>query len=330
MKDLIIITAYCDTQKKENVLRNLVNQINQHNDFFDLMVMSHLVIPPDIASKCDFAIYDKKNEVLTQWEYRSTPWFNPNDERPILSCFTGFYNIHLAIWRMLILGNSMAKNCGYNKVHHLEYDCDIKDFTELYDNSKLLDKYDAITYTKTIDTVDPILFGTFQSYKLQKIRNDFYMLNEEDIKEQIKTSSHKSAEGMLFEILNWNNNVYTKNKSVLDLNGNRFGLSHSEVSNGNTAWCLPYFDNLTEKLGFVIWNSEEPEKEIEVKIIYNDSEVINFGVVKPKHWVLKDIDDYSNSKSLIVLLNNQIRNIFNFDLYREEFKNVSYRQKTLR
>ena len=72
---------------------------------------------------------------------RSRPWFNPGDQREIQSIFTGFFNTHLAVWRLVILGNSIAKNLGYKKIHHLEYDCDIKDFTEIYDNSKLLDDY---------------------------------------------------------------------------------------------------------------------------------------------------------------------------------------------
>jgi len=327
MKDLIIITSYCNTLDKENTLRNLVNNINKEKDFFDLMVISHLPIPIDITQKTDFCFYDKKNEILLDWNMRSTPWFNPGDERPILSCFTGFSNIHLAIWRMLILGNLIAKNCGYNKIHHLEYDCIIENFSELKENSDLLNKFDAITYNKEISTVDPILFGTYQSYRIDRLNEDLYVLDEQKIKNKILNSSHKSPEKMLFDLLNHNDNTLIKSKNLLDLNGNKFGLSHSELSNQNTAWCLPYFDELTEKLGFVIWNSEDIEKDISVKIIYNDKDVIDFGVIKPKHWVLRDIDDYKNAKNMTVILNNKIRNIFDFENDRFDFKKVSYRKK---
>lgn len=325
MKDLIMITSYCNTVEKENVLRNLVNQISGQKDFFDLMIVSHTVIPTDISQKSDFSIYDKKNEVLTDWDMRSTPWFAPNDDRPILSCFTGFFNIHLAIWRMIILGNTIAKNCGYQKVHHIEYDCDIKDFSELRNNSQILDEYDAVTYNKVESTVDPILFGTYQAFRVDRLSDELLILDEEKIKNQIRFSPHKSAEEMLYNLLNHNNKVFVKEKKLLDSNGNKFGMSHDEVSNGNTAWCLPFYDRVSEKLSFIIWNSESPEKDITVKLIYNDSQVIDFGVIKPKHWVLRDIDDYSNSKSLLVLLNNQIRNIFDFESNHEQFKNVSYR-----
>ena len=114
MKDLIIISSFCNTKEKENTLRNLVNQINNQKDNFDLMIVSHTVVPDDISDKCDLVFYDKKNELLFDWDLRCKPWFNPNNERQIMSIFTGFFNTHLAIWRMLILGNSIAKNIGYN------------------------------------------------------------------------------------------------------------------------------------------------------------------------------------------------------------------------
>lgn len=326
MKDLIMISSYCDTKEKEDVLRNLVSQINKEKDTFDLMIVSHSVIPDDISSKCDFVFFDKKNELLYDWGSRSKPWFNPSDDRAILSVFTGFFNTHLAIWRMIIIGNSIAKNCGYKKVHHLEYDCSIKNFSEFYENSKFLDNYDAVTYNKTIKTVDPILFGTFQSYRLDKLPKGLLELDEKKIKNEIKNSSDKSPEKMLFDLLNHNKNVLVKNKEVLDKDENEFGMSHNKISNGNTAWCVPYYDSLTHKLGFVVWNSEQNSKEIDVKIIYNDEQVINLETILPNHWKLIDIDDYSNAKKLTTILNGKIRNDFNFDLYREEFKINSFRQ----
>ena len=41
MKDLILITAYCPDDYRENKLRNLVNSLNLHSQLFDLMVVSH-------------------------------------------------------------------------------------------------------------------------------------------------------------------------------------------------------------------------------------------------------------------------------------------------
>ena len=182
MKDLIMISSYCNTKEKEEVLRNLVSQVNGQKDKFDLMIVSHSVVPDDISNKCDLVLYDKKNELLYDWDLRCKPWFNPGNTRQIMSIFTGFFNTHLAIWRMLILGNSVAKNIGYKKVHHIEYDSSINDFSEILDNSKLLNDYDCVTYTKTKNTVDPILFGTYQAYRLDTLHKDLLELDEVKIK----------------------------------------------------------------------------------------------------------------------------------------------------
>jgi len=325
-KDLILITAYCDNTVKEDALRNLVKQINEHSEKFDIFIFSHTPIPQDISEKVNFSFYDKKNELLYDWDLRCKPWFDPNNERPILSIFTGNYNTHLAIWRMIILGNIIAKNCGYKKVHHLEFDSEIQDFSEFYNNSDLLDKFDSVIYNKLVSTVDPILFGTYQAYRVDKLPNELLILDENKIKSEIRESDHKSPELMLYEFLTKTNNYNIKLKDNLDKNGNKFGMSHNKLSSGHTAWCVPYYDRLTHKLGFVIWNMEETNQDIKVSLLYNDEKFINFGIIKPKHWTLIDLDDYSNAKKLVVLHNDKIRNIFEFDNYREEFKKSSFRE----
>lgn len=325
-KDLILITSFCDTDQKEEVLRNLVKQINEHSHKFDIFVISHTPIPEDISKFVTFSFFDKKNELLFDWDLRCKPWFDPNNERPILSIFTGKFNTHLAIWRMIILGNLIAKNCGYKKIHHLEFDSDVKQFSEFYDNSQLLENYDSVIYNKLVSTVDPILFGTYQAYRVDKLPNDLLNLDEDKIKKKIRESDHKSPELMLYELLIESKNYKIKLKTDLDKNGNKFGMSHNQLSNDHTAWCLPYYDKLTEKLGFVIWNMEEINRDIKVTLVYNDERVIDFGVIPPKHWRLMDIDDYKNAKKLVVLHNDKIRNIFDFETLGEEFKKISFRE----
>jgi hypothetical protein len=327
MKDLIMISSYCNTKEKEDVLRDLVRQVSEHKDIFDLMIVSHTVVPDDISTKCDLVLYDKKNELLYDWDLRCKPWFNPGNTRQIMSIFTGFYNTHLAIWRMIILGNSVAKNLGYNKVHHIEYDTSIKNFDEVVDNSRMLEKYDCVTYTKTKDTVDSILFGSYQAYRLDRLDEDFLVLNENKIKSIIRENEDKSPEGMLYDLLHNNKNGFVKNTSLLNRNGNEFGMTHTKLSTTHTAWCLPYHDRLTNKLGFVIWNMEDVNDTINVKLIYNDEKLIDFGNIENKHWKITDIDDFENAKKLIVIHNDKIRNIFDFEKNGDLFKQVSFREE---
>lgn len=329
MKDLILVSSYCDTKEKEDILRNLINQIYQENNF-DILLISHTVIPDDISHKCTLSLYDSKNELLTDWDLRSKPWFNPGDDREIQSIFTGDFNTHLAIWRMIILGNSIAKNLGYNKVHHIEYDSDIKDFTELYDNSNLLNEYDCVTYVKKIENVDSILFGTYQAYRLDTLHEDLLILNEEEIKNKIRLEDIKSPEKMLYGLLHNGKKGLVKEKILLDTN-NCFGLSH-DINKG-IAWCLPYYDKLTNELGFVIWNKNpnletEPNNlKINVKLIYNDNQIFDCGDILKYHWVIKKIDNFDNAKKLTVILNGKIRNEYDFIKDGDMFKQVSFRKE---
>ena len=326
MKDLIMVTSYCETDEKKQVLRNLISQIKKHGDFFDVMIVSHTVVPSDICGMCDLVLYDKKNELLYDWDLRSKPWFNPGDKRQIMSIFTGFYNTHLAIWRMFILGNSVAKNIGYKKVHQIEYDASIEDFRELYDNSKILDEFDCVTYTKTQDTVDNILFGSYQAYRLDTLSEDLLKLDEEKIKMEIKNSPSKSPEGMLYSVLHTGKKGFNKLKKDLDNGGNYFGMSHGGLKSFHTAWCLPYYDQLTENLCFIIWNMEEENENISVQVIYNDEKVFNFEEIKKGCWYDQIIDDYNNAKKLVVILNGKIRNIFDFNEMGEYFKLASFKE----
>ena len=326
MKDLILISNYSNTSEKLDILRNLVNQITQQKDFFDLLLVSHTTIPEDIQNKCNYVIYDYKNELLYDLNLRNTSWFNPGNDRRIISAFTGYYNTHLAIWRMIILGNSFAQNLGYNKVHHIEYDSSINDFTELIENSKLLDTHDSIYYIKSEDTVDDILFGSYQAYKLDTLPNDLLVLNEDKIKTQIQSHFSKNPEAMLQSLLESSKNYKVKSKFKLDKNNN-FGLTHNFSSNTHTAWCLPYYDELNGKLGFIAWNMEPINDTIDVKLIYNNNQLFNLGVLNHDNWKLIEIDDFDNAQSLIVILNGKVRNIFDFTINREEFKFYSKRVK---
>jgi hypothetical protein len=320
MKDLIMVSSFCDTKEKEETLRNLVNQINTQKDKFDLMVVSHTVVPDDISDKCDFVFFDKKNELLYDWDLRNKIWFKPNNEREIITIFSGLFNSHLAIWRMIIIGNSISKNIGYNKVHHVEYDTSIEDFSELIENSELLEKYDCVTYS------DHILFGSYQAYRIDILHNDLLMLNEKMIKQKIYTAGQKTPELMLFDLLHNNKNGTIKNRSLLDSGGNSFGLSHIKSINNHPSLCLPFFDRLTNKLSFVMRNMEKDNNNFEVQIIYNDEKVLNFGNVQSGYWRLSDIDDFENSKKMIVLLNKKVINFYDFEKNGELFKQVSYRK----
>ena len=148
MKDLICVTAHCPTAEKRKILHDLIISLQPIRSDFDIMVISHTPITFDIQENVDWVIFDKDNELLKEWKYQNQPWFSPHDGKHIQSIFFGSGNTYLTLHKQLITGYVNAKAFGYEKVHFIEYDAHFSDHTEFYDNSKILEEYDAVLYTK--------------------------------------------------------------------------------------------------------------------------------------------------------------------------------------
>jgi hypothetical protein len=214
---------------------------------------------------------------------------------------------------------------GYQKIHRLEYDVRINNFDEFFENSILLDTQDTVLYTLQKNTnIDPILFGSYLAYRVDTLDPFLYTLDEEKIKDMIRSSDVKSPEDMTDQLLTKNKKVTRKSTDSL-FKGNKFMFSHALNIRTDAAWCLPYYDELTNKLCFIIWNMEQDIKSISSTIVYNQKVVHNYELL-PGHWNITELDDYDNASELIVILNGKIRNHFKFDEYREDFKNVSFRR----
>lgn len=326
MKDLILITAYCPDDYRENILRDLVSSLQSSP--FDVMIVSHTPIPLDIQKKVNFVWYDEKNEILTDWDLINQPWFNPGNDRRIQSGLLSKKNTHLAIWRMQILGNSIAKHLGYNKVHKIEYDCIINNFDEFLENSKLLDINSCVSYTKSKDTVDDILFGSCISYNLNDLHPDFLVLNEEKIKNKIRSSLSKSPEGMAKDLYHHKGDAIIKPKSLLDKNGNNFGIVDGQMENNFTPWGVPFYDKLTNALGFVVWNTTNKDG-IKHQIIINNDKIYDIPLTPYDHWKIRFFDDFNSIESILTIENNKIRDNISLKTQEEKetFKKISFRHK---
>ena len=328
MKDLILITTYCPDDYRENILRNLVNSLS--NSSFDIMIVSHTPIPLDIQKKVNFVWYDEKNELLTDWDLLNQPWFNPGNNRRIQSSLLSKINTHLAIWRMLILGNSIAKNLGYKKIHKIEYDCVIKDYNEFIENSKLLDTHSCVTYNKSEGTVDDILSGNYVSYTIKDLHLDFLTLDEEAIKEKIRKSSSKSPELMAKELYHHKGDGVIKPKSLLDQKGNQFGIVDvvDKIAHNFIPWAVPFYDRLTNEIGFVVWNTKNKDG-VKHQIIINNEKMVNVPFTEFDCWRIELLGNLDTIENLLILENNMVRDIISLKTQEEKeiFKKMSFRHK---
>ena len=329
MKDLILITAYCPDGYRENKLRNLVNSLNPHSQLFDLMVVSHTPIPLDIQNKVSLLIYDKKNEILTDWDMLNQPWFNPSNDRRIQSSYLSKINTHLAIWRMMILGFSTAKNLGYNKLHHIEYDSEINNINEFIENSAQLNDYNSIVYIDRQPNISPILFGSFQSYFLPNIPEKLINLDEEWIKQSIRNASSKSPELMLQKLLEEKGKVLYKDRNDLEKNGNKFGIVDGQMENNFIPWGVPFYDRSTNEVGFIVWNTQN-KNGVKHQIIINSNQIHNTISTSFNNWRMEFLGNLDSIESLLIIENNKIRDNISLKTQEEKdiFKRMSFRHKT--
>ena len=329
MKDLILITAYCPDDHRENILRDLTNSLYKFRESYDVLVVSHTPIPSDIQKKVNYCFYDSKNEILTDWDLLNQPWFKPDNQSVIQSSFLSKKNTHLAIWRMMILGFSNAKNMGYNKVHHIEYDCHISNIDEFNENSKLLDEYDSVIYIDRKEDVDDILFGSFQSYFLPTLDNFLINLDEKKIIDLIRRSEMKSPELMLQKILEGEGKrAFKKDRSVLEKNGNNFGVYDGQVDNSFIPWGVPFYDEKDGVVGFIVWNTKN-DKGVSHNVIINHKDVVNIPMTPLHHWRIFNLGNFDDIKHILVIENGKIRDTFKLETNeeREIFKKSSFKHK---
>lgn len=325
MKDLILITAYCPDNERENILRKLVTSLESHKDFFEIMVVSHTPIPLDIQTKVEYCLYDKKNEILKDWDLLNQPWFMPGGGRRIQSSFLSKKNTHLAIWRLMILGFSNAKNLGFSKVHHIEYDCEINDMSEFIENSAILNEKNCVVYMDRQPRVAEVMFGSVQSYFIPKIHPMLIKLNEDEIKNLIRNSNTKSPERLLQNLIDEMGDVVYKDRDVLELKGNTFGVINSQAL-GINPWSLPFYDRASDNVDFIVWNTNKPEG-VDYKIIINNERLIYIPELHLDNWRIFGIGKIEEINSIIVIENNKIRDTFNIESQEEKeiFKRMSFR-----
>jgi hypothetical protein len=136
MKKIALISTFCDTEEKQNLLKE--NIIKIKNLKIDVIIISPLQIPQDIINLCDYFLYTKENPVFN-WPLKSYYyWWKGTIKGSNIKMTTcqpdyGFAGL-LHIKRMADLVLSM----DYDIFFPIIYDLDINDYVKsiLLDNKK--------------------------------------------------------------------------------------------------------------------------------------------------------------------------------------------------
>ena len=338
MKDLILIGAHCSTLEKRNVLNKLVDSFQPIRKDYDLMIVSHLPISNDISEKVNYAFYDSDNKKLTEWHYLNSPWLYLNQDSIITSvffCTYGAKSNYLAIYRLFIMGFSFAKSFGYRKVHYIEYDCYMERFDELYDNTKLLDEYDAVMYCKfkqseINEKESSVPVGHFHSVRMDNMHDLFLKYDETKLKEILTSCDFRTNEYTTEKIYKMANfNILYKSHKLLESNNSYFNKS-ADISllDNKIPWIAPFYDIKNDIVCVIFYNHIKDHISENLTVIVNDKDIYHVDKLHYHGWVIKELGRIEDINKIAIFIDDKLnKTIFLNENNRSGFKLVSYRSE---
>jgi hypothetical protein len=307
-KDLILITSYCPTNEKKEILLTLLKGLQKYRNEYDILLSSHVKLDPFFFDYFDYFYFDKNNQILTDIEYRQNGWFVPFENYVIWSNYITPGNTMKAIWDMVIPSISIAKSLNYEKIHYLEYDSEVITDGELKDNSKLLETYDYVIY-RGKDTHK--LIGAFFSFKTNSVIDEQIVCNDGVYERLFFGKYPKAPENAFFDLIKEQRTYFTKEYDPRLQNG----IILNKICSP-TSWNVPFYDPKDNKLKFISNNASD--ENFSIKIIV-DGILRDLGVVKPNHWKIVNIEKDFNTISRMVVLNNDCK-ILEIDFSPDDFK----------
>jgi hypothetical protein len=312
MKDLIFVTAYCPTEEQEIELEKCINSVLECGKHVALISHSH--IPIHIQKKCQYYVYDYNNEISNDYNLIGYNYFIFDDSKIESRFFSkAFYGF--AIYRMFSIASQLAINFGYEKIHHIEYDCELLDKDLIEQHSRFLEEYDSVIYTHD-GRNDGFLFGSFKSFKVSSLPNYFKNYDKDFIDTEMRKIDLKQLEA-------FTKNLFINSGKVLFLNEpskEKFKRGR-KFSNRNLHFTL-FYDPLKKTLN-LFYNTTKTSSE-EIVVIVNKKHISNLHT-QVGHWQITRLGIFDEIDYVRIDDSDKIIYELSFDKeLREIFKSESY------
>jgi hypothetical protein len=292
-------------------LLNLINNIKSKEK--EILLISHIMIPDYITSKCDYYIYDKKNELIyTELSNFNTDYcMNINEFSFCSKEFTRTDNndYRYAFIKHVILSLNYLKMLKYDIVHFIEGDSNYNNLTEIDDNYDILTKtnYDAVIYQSP-----KMMAGSFFSFDLNKINLEkFLPLNKEEIinKMIFLKYTEEFTKKEILKDLNFFLKEYNSTKYPILI-----GCSNNEYKN---IWAS--FFKINEEWSYIMKNVTNQDKKIK---IYKNSypNIIEFTLFSGGNWRILPIKNINDNDFFDVYINGNLFKKYNLKSDMLEFK----------
>jgi hypothetical protein len=216
----------------------------------------------------------------------------------------------VALHKQLITGYSLARSFGYEKIHCIEYDALYLDFTEFYDNSKILEEYDSVLYMKENGYGEINIdwgLGCFHSAKIKSLPERAFYYDSEVMKKEIEGSLVKTTEKRTQDLYGEKGNkIFFKDHSLLTRNGNMIRLVNFHAGDLDMQWAVPYYDPTTDTIDFVAWN-DSSDSPANVCVIVNNKELFSFQQLGRYQYHIEKLGNPEEIKEITILINNKMK-----------------------
>ena len=205
--------------------------------------------------------------------------------------------------------------------------CVLKNFNllssldEFIENSSLLDRHSLVYYSTNYQ---PSIISFPISFHLDKINEQWFICDEEDLKNQLLTKHIKTIEDHELKILANEPNKLKKSHLLLSENNIKINTYYS---GGEDIWVTPVVDKNNNLIVFS-YNPRQhlTKKDIlvyNIKILVNDEFYTNYDN-KLGGWHLTFVKNFDKIKNLTIIRNN--KKIVNYDfnkIDKQQFKELN-------
>jgi hypothetical protein len=306
MKSLIVVAGYGIKNHNKRVEVELLNKLQPIRNEYDILYISHTHANELIQDLIDYSIYDSKNSLIYDFNYKPKFWWG-NEDFYIETTEKYRFCTHNSIFRMMSMASNFSKFMKYKKLHYIEYDIDLQDINVIKEVDNHLNNSDTVVFIKEENNW---LFGCYFAFKPDSYNflDDFdekkflsYLsLTDNNFTERVLKSlliSDKKYKKLVYE--NHFNNVGQKIKSL--------------VKEDRLSWTIPVYNEINGKMEFFINVDQKVNNNI--KIITNDDYCITFNITKEdfNKWMTKSILSVEKVKKIECYINGKLDYILDFN-----------------
>lgn len=124
--NLIIILSHCDTEEKREILIDNINKIKSNN--FDILLVSHIPIPPSIQELVEYFIYDKSNPLI-YWPERGMVFWRSITSNISYKMTNILPDYGWTALNQILLGGNLGLSLDYDYFSFINYDTRLTNLT---------------------------------------------------------------------------------------------------------------------------------------------------------------------------------------------------------